>query len=135
MKTLANCSMAEFLRQTNKIRHAVSEYLTVTEILKIRSTRAVIPQNTDPYEEERIIGEQAKKNISDMLDKALDENAEKTVEILGLLCFKEGKEVEEMEAAEFLDVAMDIVTSDRVISFFTKLMRSGLIDMENTSRK
>lgn len=125
--------MAEFLRQSNKIRHAVSGYLTATNILNVLKTRVVYPESVSTDEEKAVLDrEQHKKNVSDALDIALDTNAEKTVEILGLLCFKEGKEVEEMEAVEFLDVALDVLSSERVVNFFMKLMRSGLIDTANT---
>lgn len=124
--------MAEFLRQSNKIRHAVSGYLEATNIVNILKTKVVYPTETTDEEKSVLDGEQRKKNISDALDVALDVNAEKTVEILGLLCFKEGKEVEEMEAVEFLDVALDVLSSERVMNFFMKLTQSGLISMANT---
>ena len=41
-KTMANCTTAEFLRQSNKIRHAVAEYLDFTKILDIRKNKPVI---------------------------------------------------------------------------------------------
>ena len=36
MKTLANCSLREFLAQTNKIRKDAAEFLELTKISKIR---------------------------------------------------------------------------------------------------
>ena len=36
LKTLANCSLREFLAQTNKIRKEAADFLELTEISKIR---------------------------------------------------------------------------------------------------
>ena len=67
-----------------------------------------------------------------MLDNALEENAEATVRILALLCF-----IDDAEEAEKLDPfeLLDVVLSERVLNFFTRLMQSGLIDMAGTSQK
>ena len=36
MKTLANCNPVEFLVQTNKIRKAVWDWLSLTQVMEIR---------------------------------------------------------------------------------------------------
>ena len=132
MKTLANCTTVEFLKQSNKIRHAVSEYLTETKILDIRKNKPVIKDGMSEDEKKAALKEQARKNISDMLDAALEENAEATTRTLALLCFVEdAKEAENLDPAEVLDVLM----SERVLNFFTRLMQSGLIDTASTSQK
>ena len=131
MKTLANCTTVEFLKQSNKIRHAVSEYLSETKILDIRKNKPAIKDSMSEEEKKAAYREQAKKNISDMLDTALEENAEATTRILALLCFiDDEKEAEKMDPFEVLDVLM----SERVLNFFTRLMSSGLIDMGSTSQ-
>lgn len=131
-KTMANCTTAEFLRQSNKIRHAVSEYLSETKILDIRKNKPVFTDGMTDDEKKAAINAQAKKNISAMLDNALEENAEATTRILALLCF-----VDDAEEAEKLDPfeLLDVVLSERVLNFFTRLMQSGLIDMADTSQK
>lgn len=131
-KTMANCTTAEFLRQSNKIRHAVAEYLDFTKILDIRKNKPVFTDGMTDDEKKAAINAQAKKNISKMLDNALEENAEATTRILALLCF-----VDDAEEAEKLDPfeLLDVVLSERVLNFFTRLMRSGLIDMADTSQK
>lgn len=131
-KTMANCTTAEFLRQSNKIRHAVSEYLDFTKILDIRKNKPVFTDGMTDDEKKAAIKVQAKKNISAMLDNALEENAEATTRILALLCF-----VEDAEEAEQLDPfeLLDVILSERVLNFFTRLMQSGLIDTAGTSQK
>lgn len=135
MKTLANCTTAEFLRQSNKIRNAVSDFLKETNILEIRKNMPEITESMTAEEKNAAYKEQARKNISDMLDCALDENAEKTVEVLGLMCFKEGKEAQELDVVDILDVSLELFTSERVLNFFTRLMKSGLISTGSTSQK
>jgi hypothetical protein len=131
-KTMANCNTAEFLRQSNKIRHAVAEYLDFTKILDIRKNKPVFTDGMTDDEKKAAIKVQAKKNISAMLDNALEENAEATTRILALLCF-----VDDAEEAEKLDPfeLLDVILSERVLNFFTRLMQSGLIDMADTSQK
>lgn len=130
-KTMVNCTTAEFLRQSNKIRHAVSEYLAETKIIDIKKNKPVITDGMSDEEKKKAYREQAKKNISDMLDSALEKNAEATVRILALLCFID--DAEEAEKLEPFDV-IDVLMSERVLNFFTRLMQSGLIDTGSTSQ-
>ena len=129
---MANCTTAEFLRQSNKIRHAVAEYLDFTKILDIKKNKPVFTDGMTDDEKKAAIRAQAKKNISAMLDNALEENAEATTRILALLCF-----IDDAEKAEQLDPfeLLDVVLSERVLNFLTRLMQSGLIDMADTSQK
>lgn len=127
-KTLANCSLKDFLRQTNKIRHAAADFYKIIGIADIRKILPTYKGDETPEEKEKLRTEQGKKNISLVLDKCLDENIDKTIEIIGLMCFKSAEEAAEMDAGEFLDVCFDVLGSERVITFFTKLVSSGLID-------
>ena len=129
---MANCTTAEFLRQSNRIRHAVVEYLDYTKILDIRKSKPAFKDGMTEDEKKAAIKVQAKKNISAMLDNALEENAEATTRILALLCF-----IDDAEEAERLDPfeLLDVILSERVLNFFTRLMQSGLIDMADTSQK
>ena len=131
-KTLANCTTIEFLKQTNRIRHAIAEYLDYTKILEIRKNKPVFTDGMTDEEKKAAIAKQSRKNISDMLDVALEDNAEATARILGLICFTEDeKEIENLDPFAVLDVVM----SERVLGFFTRLMQSGLIDTAGTSQK
>lgn len=134
IKTLANCTLAEFLRQSNKIRKAAADFYKSSGIAEIRKH---LPDVTGKTEEEAkaMLKEQNAKNISDILDACLDTNAEKTIEIIGLFCFKEGNEVNDLTPADFLDVVVDLVSSERVMSFFIKLANMGQKSTEDTSQK
>lgn len=148
MKTLANCNAVDFLTQTNKIRKAVAKWLTDTDILNIRKNVPEMPQLKpleypkdvsddekeklfDEYQKERekvLEGhekakrEQVKKNLMEMLDKALDEFPMETLEILGMVCFVDKKDLEKTKGIDLLNGAMDAFADDEVVRFFTSLV-------------
>lgn len=128
MKTLANCTLKEFLQQTNKIRHKAAEFYNVIGIADIRKTMPTLTGKETPEEAEKKRIEQGKKNISAIIDKCIDANIDATIEIIGLMCFKTPEEAEKMDATEFIDVVFEIIGSERVMNFFTKMVKSGLID-------
>ena len=130
MKTLANCNPKEFLAQTNKIRKHVSSWLELTKVLEIRKHKPEIPADATPEEKRALIAAQAKKNISDMLDAALDEHPEETAELLGLMCFIEPEDLENHKMTEFLAAAYELISCPEVISFFTLLTQQ---DQKGTS--
>ena len=148
MKTLANCNAVDFLTQTNKIRKAVAKWLTDTDILNIRKNVPEMPKLKpleypkdvsdkekeklfDEYQKERekvLEGhekakrEQVKKNLMEMLDKALDEFPMETLEILGMVCFVDKKDLEKTKGIDLLNGAMDAFADDEVVRFFTSLV-------------
>lgn len=127
-KTLANCTLKEFLKQANRIRHEVEDLFTVANIKKIRKKIPTFTGEETEEEKAEIIRRQGRKNISDILDNCLEKNVDKTVKVIGLMCFKTEKEAENMEVSEFYDVVFELLGSKRVIDFFIKLVNSGLID-------
>lgn len=142
MKNLANCTPVEFLKQTNKIRHAVQTWLKDTKILDIRKNKPVFVQITEGMTEEekdnallenkRRAREQAMKNISDMLDVALEENTEKTLELLGMMCFIEPADVYDYKVPVLLKEFWQMLSDKDIIDFFTSLMR---LDQTGTSEQ
>ena len=133
MKNLANCTPVEFLKQTNKIRHSVEGWLKDTGVLEIRKNKPQLIEITDSMsDEEKAKAEQenkdrmtaqVKKNISDMLDKAFETNADKTIEVLALLCFIEPKDANSVKPTVYLKNASEILSDKDVIDFFISLMR------------
>lgn len=133
MKNLANCTPVEFLRQTNRIRKSVETWIKDTGILDVRKNKPQLIEITDSMSDEerekaketnaKRIREQAKKNLSDMLDKALEENAEKTVEVMALMCFIEPENANSVKPTEYLKNVSEILADKDVIDFFTSLMR------------
>lgn len=122
MKNLSNCELAEFLKQTNKIRKQASKWIIDTKIMEIRKR---VPDLTDLTEDEKKakLREQGKKNISDILDNALDTHPQETAELLGLMCFVEPKDLNKHKTAEYLKAFGEMISDEDVLDFFTSLMR------------
>lgn len=137
LKNLANCTPVEFLRQTNKIRHQVAGWLKETGVLEIRKhTCDLVAVTENMNAEERALVEaenkkridaQTKKNISDMLDAALDANAEKTYELLALLCFIDPENAGDVKPFVLMQNFTEMLADEDVMGFFSSLMRSGLM--------
>lgn len=130
MKTLANCSPREFLVQSNRIRKAVSKWLTLTKLLEIRKNLPKLPENATQEEREAAAAEQIQSNARAMLDSILDEHPEETAELLGLLCFVEPDDLDNHPMTEFFGAISEILNSKEIIDFFTSLVNLG---SENTS--
>lgn len=141
MKNLSNCSNVEFLKQCNKIRHQVQSWLKDTGVLEIRKrTCELVPVTDNMTDADRIKAEtenelriqaQAKRNISDMLDVALDKNAEKTLELVGLMCFLTPEETSKTKAFKLLREFAEMLNDEDVLGFFSSLMKSGLMGLLN----
>lgn len=139
MKNLANCKPSEFLAQSFKIKKSVQEWLDVTEILKIRQDMPTLKDLTGLSGEERMkaveenkkaIAKQRNANLSKMLDRMLDTNAEKTLEVLALCCFVEPENVDDYPMSEYIACIGELLSDDSVMGFFTSLAQLG---MKNTA--
>lgn len=121
MKNLANCKPSEFLAQTNKIRKAVSKWLTVTDIMNIRKNMPELPEEISEEDRKKAMAEQAKENLSAMLDAILDEHPEETLELIALLCFVEPEDVDKHPVGEYITAINELLNDQTTISFFTSL--------------
>ena len=123
-KTLATCKPSEFLRQTNRIRKAAAKWLEETNILNLRNRPADgISDNMSESERREAVAKQVKKNLSDMLDSALDEHPDETLELLALACFVEPKDIDKYPMMEYLNAITTLIGDEAVIGFFTSLAR------------
>ena len=139
MKTLANCTPREFLKQTNRIRIAADEWLTATKILEIRQRMPEMPEPTESKDKADIteaiearrvaVAEQTKKNLFAMLDAMFDVNADKTLELLALCCFVEPEDVDKHTMSEYLLSISELLNDGGVVSFFDSLVRLGASNM------
>ena len=128
MKNLANCTPREFLAQTFKIKKSVKEWLDVNDIMTIRKRKPELVNINGLPDDEREkallenklrIQAQSRKNVNDILDKMLDKNAEKTLEVLALCCFVEPEDVDNHPMSEYLECLGELISDKGVISFFT----------------
>ena len=135
MKNLANCKPTEFMVQANKIRKSVEKWLTVTEIREIRSKQPqleTVPMGASDEERERIFKankerqmEQARQNISDMLDSIMEKHPQETLEILALASFIDPKDIDDYSISDYLGSFNEILENKNVVRFFTSLMSMG----------
>lgn len=133
MKTLANCKPSEFLRQTNRIRKAVSRWITITDINGIRKRKPVyetVPADATAEERAAVIirnseaeKRQVRENLMAMLDSIMDEHPDETLEILALCCFVEPDEADNHTVGEFLTAFSELISDEAVLNFFTSLER------------
>lgn len=131
-KTLANCTLKEFLQQANRIRKEVETLFKAAKIEDIRKHLPVFKGDETPEEEAEMVKEQGKKNLSDILDACIEENIDLTIKVIGLMCFKSEEEASKMEASEFCDVVFDLLNSERVMDFFMKWVNSVQRNMETS---
>ena len=123
MKNLANCKPSEFLQQTNRIRKSVSKWLTDTDILNIRKNLPKVPDDATDEQKQELAFEQAKKNMSLMLDAILEEHPEETLEVFALCCFVEPEDVDNYTMDEYFASITEVLNNRAAIGFFTSLMR------------
>lgn len=135
MKTLANCKPSEFLKQTSKIRKAVSAWMTATDIANIRARlpeKEPVPENATKEEKVAIIlrnTEKLKKqrieNLNAILDAMLDEHPDETLEVLALCCFIEPKDADNYPVGDYLTAVSQLISDEAVIGFFISLAQLG----------
>lgn len=142
MKTLANCTPREFLKQTNRIRIAADEWLTATKILEIRQRMPELPEAKKPDSKEELkediearrkaFADQMRNNTFAMLEAMLDTNADKTEELLALVCFVEPKDADKHTMSEYLACLGELLTDAGVLSFFDSLVKLGVSNMASS---
>ena len=135
MKTLATCKPTEFLTQTNRIRRHAEEWLKKTGIMEIRKTlpeQKPVPSEATASEREQIIAEnkallsaQASKNMSKILDAALEQYPKETLEMIALCCFIEPDDIDNHEVTEYLNAIAELIGNTAVLNFFTSLVLLG----------
>ena len=131
MKNLANCKPSEFLVQTNRIRKVAEKWLNSTNILNIRKTLPVYPEDATQEEKDAITQAQIKKNLNRMLDAILETNASETLELLALACFIEPEEIDNYRVADLLVTVTELINDQAVLGFFTSLVKLGQIGTSN----
>lgn len=135
MKNLANCKPSEFLKQTNRIKKSLERWMTDIDLKKIRSQlpeMTDIPKDADDITRKRIIEEnkqkmkdQAYKNLSKIIDSALSEYPDETLEVLALLCFVDPENVDDHPMSEYITALTELITDEAVINFFISFSRLG----------
>lgn len=133
MKNLANCKPSEFLKQTNRIRKSVENWLKITDVMSIRKrmpegmpeiTKDMSKDEARAVLEKRqeMMAEQSQRNLKAMLDAMLDTHPDETLEVLALCCFVEPEDVDNHTVSEYLLSINELLGDSNVRDFFTFLM-------------
>lgn len=122
MKTLANCTPVEFLRQTNKIRHVAAKLLHDAGVSEIRKRMPVLDGTETAKEKREKIQEQSMKNLDAILDTLLEDYAEDTAALLGLMCFMDADEAAKTDMCTLLTPAIELFQNQQVRTFFSSLI-------------
>lgn len=126
MKTIANLKGADFFRATYNIIEEVEKFNNATGVMAIWRKRPTYTGEETEEEKLAIMKEQVKQNWREMLKSALHTNAEATYSFVMSLFIVEDEE-SEPDGMEMLMGALDLIADERVISFFTKLLKSGVL--------
>lgn len=131
-KNLVTCKPTEFLRQTNRIRKSAEKWMKATNIIEIRKRKPEGLQtiHKDMPKEEvmeisrrnaKLIAEQSRINLRDILTAAMEDHPDETLELLALACFVEPEDVDNHRVSFYLANLSDILADEDVLSFFTSL--------------
>lgn len=123
MKNLSNCTLREFLAQTNKIRHSVETWLKLTDVLNIRMRKPDIPEGATKAETDKLWAEKSRENIGLMLDAMLEDHPNETAELLAICCFVEPQDIDNHPMREYLGAFGEMIGDEEVLRFFGSLMR------------
>jgi hypothetical protein len=144
LKTLATCKPTEFLKQTVKIKRAVQEWLTATDIIAIIKKVApqeLCPQDATDVEKMAIASKnmdarrkQIAKNISDAFDVAMEEHPEETLKILALCCFIEPEKADDYKVSYYLQAFNSLISDKATIDFFISLAQVGQMNTSDVSK-
>lgn len=141
-KNLSNCTPVEFLVQTNKIRKAVAKWIADTDVLAIRKRRPDgFKEITSDMSEDEVVKmrallkEQARKNLSDMLDAALERYPQETMELIALMCFVEPENINDHKPTAYLKEIGEMIADKDIIDFFSSLMRLESAGILNSAKK
>lgn len=133
IKTLANCTDEEGLRQANKIRHAVSDWMELINFAEKRKRMPKlepIPEDADKATREKIekdnkekAAKQGKENMNAIIDAMLDEYPEETAKIIRLCCFVDPDD-NSKPVLYYLAAFTEMLSSEVVINFFMSLVNT-----------
>lgn len=121
MKTIAALKGADFLRACNRVRYAAQEMLSETKVLEIRKHMPKLTEDMTEAQRKAAMEKQSKKNISDMLDRLLEEKPEETYKFLESVILHEAGE--ELDGIDLMCAAMELVSDPKVVDFLSRLTR------------
>lgn len=129
MRGITELETREFLKQLNEIRKVADECITEIGIAEIRKRLPVLTGNETEAEKQEKVTQQAKKNISAMLDSALEQHPEATERLLEtLLVYDPGEK--HLTGAKFVSRALRELMDDAVIDFLLSAAKLGITGLD-----
>ena len=122
-KTIANCTVPEFLRQSMKLKDTIPKWMNETGALKILRQRPKFTGEETDEERAEITEKTFYKNLEEALVSACDTHAELTAKLIGELCFVDEEDICKYEAIEFIIPVLSLFRNKTVTGFFTSLLR------------
>lgn len=139
MKNLANCKPSEFFKQAYKTKKAAEKWMKDTNIIELRGRIPELVKITKEMTEEekqnafrenqQRIKKAGLENALEILDKALGEHAEETLEVLAYCFFLEPSEIDNYQVKDFLQGITELLTTPEVVGFFTSVAQLGQIGL------
>lgn len=139
MKNLANCKPTEFFKQAYKTKKAAEKWMKDTNIIELRERIPELVKITKEMTEEekqdafrenqQRIKKAGMENALEILDKALGEHAEETLEVLAYCFFLEPSEIDNYQVKDFLQGITELLTTPEVVGFFTSVAQLGQIGL------
>ena len=123
MKTIANCTPAEFLAQSWRIYKDVRDLLMDVDAASIRKKQPKLSGKETAEERDALIREQAKANLVEILQAMLEKHPQETARIMGLLCFIPEKELDKHSGIELLAPVVEILQNEEIVRFFSSLAK------------
>ena len=133
-KTLLTCTPREFLVQTNRMKKAVEQWATATDIKKLFSQKAdgiesltgdetrdtaIKERNTERVQAQRRL------NLSAIMDAALEEHTDETLEIIAMMFFMSVEELNKLQAREMMVSLNAMLNDEAIVGFFSTLFSAG----------
>ena len=123
MKTIANCTPAEFLAQSWRIYKDVRDLLMDVDAASIRKKQPKLSGKETVEERNALIHEQAKANLLEILQAMLEKHPQETAKVMGLLCFIPEEELDNHSGIELLVPVMEILQNEEIVRFFSSLAK------------
>lgn len=128
MKSLANCTPTEFLKQTVAIKKPLEKWLKDTGIPEIRKRKPAGFDKMTSKQKEAALVEQGQENLADMLAAAMEHDPESTLRVMGLCCFTDYEDIDSHPMAEYLETLLEMIGNEAVRSFFMLYLKSAHLD-------
>lgn len=139
MQCFIDLSPLEFFDQSYKVAESLEKWLEVTDIQAIRKTPippSEIKEGMTTEEKRKAFEDfqerknaQAKKNLMKMLEAAMKDHPQETLELMALICCVDPSEANSHPMKEYFGLIMKALSDREAMSFFTSLVQLGQMAM------